>query len=286
MAVQLPPMPNNPITDTFVWRDWFFKISQALVQQASIAWSSIDFTGSNLIDIQTRQHGALQAVQGGLPGQQYHLTAAEHAVVAALPTFPLSTSNGGTGAAGTLTGYVKGNGTSPMTASTTIPFSDIVTTYGSFSSSVDQNATANNTPTIVTFNTTDMANNMSLASNKVTISTAGKYNIQFSLQFVNTHNQSHNTWVWLRKNGTDLAGTASKYDVPSTHGSSDGYLIAVANFFVTAAVGDYFELVWASDQVYIVSPLQNGVYIEAYAASTSPFTVPAVPSAVMTLSPI
>ena len=87
MAQSLPPIPNNPITDTFVWRDWFFKVSQLLVQQASIAWTSLDFTGSNLLNIQTRQHNALQAVQGGNSAEEYHLTAAEHASVVALPTF-------------------------------------------------------------------------------------------------------------------------------------------------------------------------------------------------------
>lgn len=87
MATQLPPIPNNPVTDTFVWRDWFFKVAQQLQQAASIAWSSLDFTGSNITDIQTRQHGSLQGLQGGTGGQYYHLTAAEHTNVAALPTF-------------------------------------------------------------------------------------------------------------------------------------------------------------------------------------------------------
>lgn len=98
MAVQLPPIPNNPITDVFVWRDWFFKVSQLLVQQASIAWTSIDFTSSNLQDIQTRQHNALQSIQGGIASQYYHLTAAEYATVQAFPTIPLTIVNGGTGA--------------------------------------------------------------------------------------------------------------------------------------------------------------------------------------------
>ena len=255
MAVKLPPIPNNPITDVFVWRDWFYKVSQLLVQQASIAWSSIDFTGSNLQDIQTRQHNALQNIQGGIASQYYHLSLAQYNSVAALPSFP-------------------------------IPFNQVTTTYGSFSNTADQLASADNTATVVALNTTDVANNTSLASNQITISTTGKYNIQFSLQFANTHSQAHNAWIWLRKNGTDIAGTGSKYDVPSTHGSSDGYLIAVANFFVNATAGDYFELVFASDQVYIVSPLQNGVYIEAYAASTSPFTMPSVPSSVVTVSQV
>lgn len=292
MAVQLPPIPNNPVTDIFVWRDWFYKVSQLLVQQASIAWSSIDFTGSNLQDIQTRQHNALQSIQGGIAGQYYHITQAQYNSLGTLPTFPLTVPNGGTGAT-SLTGYVYGNGTGAFTASTTIPWSVITgapsitsPSYGSFSNTADQLSSANNTPTVVALNTTDVANNTSLASNKITISTTGKYNIQFSLQFANTHSQAHGAWVWLRKNGTDIAGTGSRYDVPSTHGSSDGYLIAVANFFVSATAGDYFELVFAADQVYIISPAQAGVYIEAYAASTSPFTMPAIPSSVVTVSQV
>jgi len=98
MAIQLPPIPNNPITDVFVWRDWFFAISQLLVQQSSIAWTSIDFTGSNLLNIQTRQHNALQSIQGGIASQYYHLTAAEYAIVQAFPAIPLTVANGGTGA--------------------------------------------------------------------------------------------------------------------------------------------------------------------------------------------
>ena len=98
MAVQLPPIPNNPVTDVFVWRDWFFKVSQLLVLQASIAWTSLDFTGSNLQDIQTRQHNALQSIQGGIASQYYHLTATEYATVQAFPTIPLTIANGGTGA--------------------------------------------------------------------------------------------------------------------------------------------------------------------------------------------
>ena len=290
MAVQLPPIPNNPITDVFVWRDWFYKVSQLLVQQASIAWSSIDFTGSNLQDIQTRQHNALQNLQGGIASQYYHLSLAQYNTVAALPTVPFNTSSGGTGVAGTLTGYVYGNGTSPMTASTTIPWSAITGTpsfinpaYGSFSNTADQ-LTTNNAATVVAFNTTDMSSNISLASNQLTVSQTGKFNFQFTLQFANTHSQAHGAWVWLRKNGTDLAGTGSRYDVPSTHGSSDGYLIAMANFFVDITSGDNIELMWATDQAKIISPAQAGVYIEAYAASTSPFTMPSIPASVFTVN--
>jgi hypothetical protein len=127
MATQLPPIPNNPITDVFVWRDWFYAVSQTLVQQTAIAWTSLNFTGSNLRDIQTRQHNALQDIQGGIPGEYYHLTTAQWTTVVSLPSVPFSVPNGGTGAT-SLTGYVYGNGTSAFTASTTIPYSNLTGT--------------------------------------------------------------------------------------------------------------------------------------------------------------
>ena len=87
MAVKLPPIPNNPVTDAHVWRDWFYNVSQLLIQQASIAWTSLDFTSSNLQNIVTRQHAALQGIQGGDGVNSYHLTQAEHTSVQTLPTF-------------------------------------------------------------------------------------------------------------------------------------------------------------------------------------------------------
>jgi len=98
MAIQLPPIPNNPITDVFVWRDWFYKVSQLLGEQAGIAWTTINFTGSNLRDIVTRQHNALQDLQGGIANEYYHLSQAQYNTIVALPTVPFSIANGGTGA--------------------------------------------------------------------------------------------------------------------------------------------------------------------------------------------
>jgi hypothetical protein len=88
MAIKLPPIPNNPVTDTHVWRDWFFKVSQILVQSAQIAWTSLNFTSSNLRDISIRQHNALQDMQGGVGvTEMYHLSSAQYSNVSALPTF-------------------------------------------------------------------------------------------------------------------------------------------------------------------------------------------------------
>ena len=161
-------------------------------------------------------------------------------------------------------------------APSTFEASRSIVPRGAFQNTADQTFGSANTPTVIAFDTTDSAYGFSLASNKVTIVNAGTYNIQFSLQFANMDTQIHEVTVWLRKNGTDIAGTASKYAVVSSHGGTDGYLIAVANFFVDVSANDYIELVCATTSTQ--------VYIEAYASSTSPYTRPSIPASVVTFT--
>lgn len=161
-------------------------------------------------------------------------------------------------------------------APSTFEASRAIVPRGAFQNTADQTFASANTPTVVAFNTTDSAYGFSLASNKVTITNAGTYNIQFSLQFSNANIQIQEVTVWIRKNGTDVAGTASKYAVTNSHGFTNGYLIAVCNFFVDVSANDYIELV--------VSTTSTDVYIEAYTASTSPYTRPSIPSSVITFT--
>lgn len=142
-----------------------------------------------------------------------------------------------------------------------------------------------NTATEITFPTNDYLNGCTNnGTDGIVVQQSGLYNYQFSLQFVNTDSQAVNSWVWLRKNGVDIPWTGSKYDMPAKHGASDGYLIAVANFFVELAAGDAVSLYAATAQAYNAGTATPGVYLEAYTAQTSPFAMPAVPPAVATLS--
>lgn len=141
-----------------------------------------------------------------------------------------------------------------------------------------------NTATQITFDQNDYLNACTNdGTDGIVVNRAGIYNYQFSVQFVNTDSQAHNAYVWLRKNGADIPATGSKYDVPSKHGASDGYLIATCNFFVDLQAGDYVSLYAAVAQAYVPATTP-GVYMEAYAAQTSPFAMPAIPSVVATLS--
>lgn len=134
-----------------------------------------------------------------------------------------------------------------------------------------------NTATLVTFGTNDFLNGCENdGTDGIVVRQAGIYNYQFSVQFANLDSQAHNAWIWLRVNNVDVPGTASKWDVPSSHGASDGYVIAAANFYVQLAEGDAVSMYAAT--------VSSDVYMEAYAAQISPFAHPSIPSAVATLS--
>jgi hypothetical protein len=148
--------------------------------------------------------------------------------------------------------------------------------YAAIQRDTDKTFTAN-TATQITFGTNDLLNGCTNdGTDGIAVEQSGIYNYQFSIQFANTDSQAHAAWVWLRKNGVDITGTGSKFDVPSSHGSSDGYLIAACNFYVELAAGDTIEM-WAAVN-------NAAVYMEAYAAQTSPFAMPSIPSVVATLS--
>lgn len=110
---------------------------------------------------------------------------------------------------------------------------------------------------------------------KITVDYAGLYNLQFSFQFVNTDTQIHDTDVWFRKNGTNIANSNSRFSVPNSHGGIDGHLIAALNFFLDMDPGDFVEIMWHTDDVKIS--------IEQLPTAASP-TRPATPSAIVTMS--
>ena len=134
-----------------------------------------------------------------------------------------------------------------------------------------------NTPTQITFNTTDfIAGMVNDGTNGIAVLQPGIYNYQYSIQLKNTDTQIHSAWVWLRKNGVDIAGTASKFDVISSHGGTPGFIIAACNFYVQLATDDTVEM-WAAVN-------NAAITFDATAAQVSPFAIPSIPSVVATLS--
>jgi len=149
--------------------------------------------------------------------------------------------------------------------------------HGAFQDSTDQTAANTTTAYAVTFNTTDFSNGVTIASgSRITVADSGIWNLQFSIQFTNTTNASHDVDVWFRVNGTNVANSNSRFGFSPRKGVGDPFhIIAALNYFVSLNANDYVEIMWRPSDV--------GVTIEQYAASSSP-TRPAVPSAIVTMS--
>ena len=147
--------------------------------------------------------------------------------------------------------------------------------YGAFESTVNQTVTAN-TATLMTLNQTDFANDVSLeTSSKITVVNSGIYNLQWSGQFQNTDTQLHDASIWLRINGSDLAGSTGLVSIPNKHGGVDGHTIVGWNYFLQLNANDYVELWWSATNALVT--------LEAYAAGTAP-TRPTTASVIATLS--
>ena len=147
--------------------------------------------------------------------------------------------------------------------------------YGAFSSDQDQTATIN-TATLMTLNTTDFANDVSIATSKITVVNAGIYNLQFSAQLENSNNAPQDVFIWLKQNGTDIVGSTGKIGMPARKNPGDpSHSIIGWNYFLSMAASDYVEIYWSTTSV--------DVSIQFYAASASP-TKPATQSVVATMS--
>ena len=149
--------------------------------------------------------------------------------------------------------------------------------YGAFSSDQDQSTTAN-TATLMTLNTTDFSNQVSISSSKITAVNAGIYNLQFSAQFQNTDNAIQDISIWLRQNGTDIPGSTGLVSIPARKSASAGeeaHEIVGWNYYVQMQANDYIEIWWSATLA--------SVTIQQYPASTGPVR-PSTQSVVATLS--
>ena len=220
MAQQgLPPIPNQPISNTHEWREWFFNLWENLGgTEGQIYYNDLNFTGSNITSIQTRAHNTLQGLQGGNVGgtEYYHLDAADYS--------RLATPN-----------------------------------YGAFQDSTTQSVASTTTAYPITFNTTDYSSNVTMvSSSRITFANAGLYNIQFSLQLSNLANSTEDVDVWFRLNGTDVPKSNSIFGLAPRKTASDPFhVIGSLNFYIQVAATNYVELVWRASSTDVTIKAQG-----------------------------
>lgn len=169
--------------------------------------------------------------------------------IAASATNVRTVATGGTGAA-TLTGYVKGNGTSAMTAAATIPFADLAgRAFAQPSSTIDQTGNVA-AATAVTFNTDLTGTGISVVSStQVTFAAAGTYMLSPSIQLSNSAAADHDVTIWFRKNGTNIASSATILTVPKV--GDGGTAVFSLSFFDTVTAGQYIEIMWLPENIAV-----------------------------------
>jgi len=114
---------------------------------------------------------------------------------------------------------------------------------------------------------------------RVNIDTQGSYEVVVEMQTKNTANAERTAWIWLAKNGTDLSETRIKVSLRAATSADVYQLITKMWCLDNIADNDYIELRFAVDNT-------SGISLEYEAAQTSPFVMPAQPSATITVSPI
>jgi hypothetical protein len=183
-------------------------------------------------------------------------------------------ATGYTGATGS-TGVQGASGSTGLTGATGIQgASGVGGTLGYFGSFYDTTVQTNvNGPTganVISINSTAESNGVSIVSGtQLTFSSAGTYNVQFSLQLSKTDGGDDLIEIWLAKNGTALAETNTQL----TLHAQDGKVVAAWNFLLSLNAGDYLELYWLAADVTVA--------LVSAAPQTSP-TRPAVPSVILT----
>ena len=117
--------------------------------------------------------------------------------------------------------------------------------YGSFYDLTDQTALLANTAYAIAFGNTDYSNGVTIGSptSRVYVDRPGFYNIQFSAQLDKTSANSGNVWIWLDKNGSTVANTATQVTLQGSSAAA----VAAWNFLLEMNAGDYFRLMWATD---------------------------------------
>jgi hypothetical protein len=142
---------------------------------------------------------------------------------------------------------------------------------GVFYNTTTQTAAAINTAYPITLNTTDITDGVYIGAttSQVFVDRIGIYNFQFSAQLVKASAGAGNVFIWYRVNGVNVANSAGKV----TLAGSSAAVVAAWNYVVKLNAGDYFELVFSTDD--------TGCQIVAAAAAAP---APAIPSVILTVT--
>ena len=184
---------------------------------------------------------------------------------------PISASAG-------FTGSVTIKGDEILSGSLTIASSSVNDFYiyghkqfnvGGFQTNVSKSGSAGVSQSI-DFEITDLSYGVTMVSgSQLTFVNAGLYNIQFSAQ-IETNAGADTAWIWFKKNGTNIAESATKVVLANNTAQ-----VMAVNFLVDAAANDYVQLAWQNNS-------GNAVLLAENASGN----IPAIPSVIITATQV
>ena len=147
----------------------------------------------------------------------------------------------------------------------------VTTRYGYFYDTTTQTAASINTAYGMTFNSVGFSRGVTIGTptSRIYVDRPGLYNIQFSAQLDKISGGTAFIYIWLRHNGVDVDYSATQIRIQGNNAE----IVAAWNFIQLMNTGDYFELMWSTDD--------TNCQLLAAAASAP---VPSIPSVILTVT--
>jgi hypothetical protein len=280
------PIPQDKIGESFVWRDWFQRLSDKVFGDlATQNANSVNITGGSITGI---NFGVTSIVAGtGITASNPtgEVIIANTGVTSFTSSAGLSTNTSATGAVSVtntgVTSIIAGTGIAVSSATGAVTVSQSSTTtkaYGAYHDTSTTTATSATTAYVMSIGSIDLQSGVSIASGtRLTVTNAGIYNIQFSAQLTNPNAAIADVSIWIQLNGTNVTDSAGTNGVPAKHGSNNGLQIISWNYLLNLAAGNYIEFFWHSDT--------TGVQLITFPATTGP-AVPQSPSLIVTITQV
>jgi hypothetical protein len=159
-------------------------------------------------------------------------------------------------------------------SATAVPFLSLAgRAYISAYSNTDQTGSVS-AATAIKLENTDFGAGITIANDgsgnptRITFAVAGTYALAPSIQFANSTAADHDATFWFRKNGTDIANSASIVNVPKA--ADGGAMFSQIVIYEQVTAGQYIEIMWLPENV--------NVTIDFTAAGA---IAPAVPSVIL-----
>jgi hypothetical protein len=156
---------------------------------------------------------------------------------------------------------------------------NITTPYNQLISTTSQTAAAIDVAYALTLDTSEFPDGISIvSSSRITFAATGVYTLSYSVQLESTSTTSETVDFWLRKNGTDISASNSRFGIPARKSAGvPATLIAVTPLTISITANDYVQLMWRVSDTAVFIKYYPAV---SYSAGVTP-AIPSTPSAIV-----